>query len=824
MENTETGEENNEEKVAEDWCFHCKDGGLLLVCDHKDCHKAYHSECVGKDPLEPETGEPWICNWHRCFNCGGGPEFHCISCPKAVCKRCVKGVEFANFRAKKSFCGDCLKLLLLIEENVEVDSDGGKIDFKDRETYEGLFKEYWDLIKDEEGVTLEDLYTADRLLHKGKGNKKEGYKGNKREGCRKKIDSDKLFICDKEDELLSDFEENEEDLTLAIVPSNGIPHPALKSMKRKMKKKKVFIGWGSKPLIDFLTSVGKDPSQSFSLFDLVKIVNEYITNNRLTDREKKKRVICDERLLSLLGKRTVNRTKIRDLLEPHLRDNQDSSEEDELSDNSEEGEGASNSCKRQRRIGVDKDKTNGTVKIKLAPRSCFASIVTQNIKLVYLKRSLVQDLLKKLDTFDGKVVGSFVRVKSDPNDYLQKNSHQLLQVTGIQKVSEAGESNTEIILQLSSMSDGVQIRMLSDDDFTEEECEDLRQRVKDGQVKRPTTWDLEGKARVLHEDITYHWIERELALLQNLIDRANEKGWRRELCEYLERRTLLQSPSERERLIQEVPLVIADEIEVEPPVELPGDENPNTDDSPRSILSRDSESLDDVARKETSSSPKDGEIIPAGRGSKRKSITYAVVESNIIINEVQDGGNIAAGMSHDLKDGMSRNVVAKLDFTGNEVRNGGTVYGSVGEKVKASVSVNCTKLEVDVVEEEQKQSRSNDIEQQASIEDAKQRNNERNTLIMNKRQDKVDVMVIDLANEDGDACGNLILENPESSIWHYLDPSGKSQGPFSMSLLKMWKSKHFFTPDFKVWKTGQPKEAAILLTDAICQVYPENSR
>ncbi|KAI3746732.1 hypothetical protein L6452_09171 [Arctium lappa] len=308
-------------------------------------------------------------------------------------------------------------------------------------------------------------------------------------------------------------------------PNDQTPVPV--KLKRKAKAKMEFVGWGSRPLTEFLESIGKDTGKQLSQYDVTAIINEYVHNFNLFHPLKKKKVVCDERLRSLFGKKSVPRIKIYDLLESHFAENHDSSEDDD-SYNSEEYEDVNITCKKQKVASSEKKAPYQKKKVPETPGSCFAAIIPENIKLLYLKRSLVQELVKHPESFDGKLLGSYIRIKSDPNDYSQKNSHQLLPVTGVKNVPGNGDVREEVLLQVPNMIKDIPICKLSDDDFSKEECEDLCQRVKDGLLKRPLVVEVEQKARLLHEDITKHWLPRELAYLQNLIDRANEKGWRRE--------------------------------------------------------------------------------------------------------------------------------------------------------------------------------------------------------------------------------------------------------------------------------------------------------
>ncbi|XWS58772.1 hypothetical protein CRYUN_Cryun08bG0062300 [Craigia yunnanensis] len=151
-----------EEKVeeAEDWCFVCKDGGTLLLCDYKGCGKAYHPVCVRKKKSILKSEGRWTCSRHSCSVCGGPPRFYCLCCPDAVCRLCARSAEFVLVKLKKGLCETCLELALLAEKNAEFDSHGDKLDFEDPDTEEFMFKDYLKIIMEKEDLTFDDLHRA----------------------------------------------------------------------------------------------------------------------------------------------------------------------------------------------------------------------------------------------------------------------------------------------------------------------------------------------------------------------------------------------------------------------------------------------------------------------------------------------------------------------------------------------------------------------------------------------------------------------------------------------------------------------------------------
>ncbi|XP_008227711.1 PREDICTED: uncharacterized protein At5g08430 isoform X2 [Prunus mume] len=565
--------------------------------------------------------------------------------------------------------------------------------------------------------------------------------------------------------------------------SDTTPNPdpnstPFRQIKRVRSKKLVeFTGWGSRRLFEFLESIGRDTSNPISQYDVASIITDYVNQHKLQHPTKKKRIVCDDTLHSLFGRKTIGRVKIYDLLHQHFAENQqdDSTDNDENDDDDENpfsnyflGSADDNISQSQSRQRKQKKPKRIDSACPPKSKSCFAAVIPENIKLVYLRRSLVEHLLlhhsqqeqqpQNQALFEeAKVVGSLVRIKADPNDISQKNSHQLLQVTGLvhdDNVSSSS-SNRGVLLRLSGLAvpKQVQISELSDDNFSPEECEDLLQRIKDGLLKSLTVVELQEKVQMLHEDITKHWLVRELALLQKLIDQANEKGWRRELFEYLERRQLLQTPDEQARLLREVPEVIADEIELEvAPKDAPDEVQEGNHSSPTDIQRGASE----------------GPIcdMPAP--------TCDVPAEEALLTRTS-GGVDSEASKHDASWQEWREQPTESSVNRS---NGGKKRGIIDTK-------GFQKLVDKLVITSQVIDLSNDEE----------------------NEERYDVKEI-----PGDQLGSL--------IWHYLDPQGNIQGPFSIDSLKSWSDAEYFPPDFKIWKAGQSLNQAVLLKRILQQTYP----
>ncbi|CAL4903833.1 unnamed protein product [Urochloa decumbens] len=548
-------------ELADECCFLCKDGGdHLRACD-KDCLKAYHPCCLeNKHGFLPTPEDQFVCDWHICFNCKQSSQFQCLCCPISVCHDCLGKVGFVELRKQqKGFCTSCLNKAISIEKNTDSDPCWVQSDYSNAEISGILFKDYWEDVKDIEHVTLVYLEEARVIL-------------NRKLDCNR-ANSEKFPDDDHKSDVNMFAENAAIDKTIPL-DSKEKQNKVYTSLKKNKSNKKTYIGWGSKELIQFLSSFGKDTSKSLGEVEIVDVIMGHIKENDLFNDNKKKSFWCDDKLQPLFRRRKVRCRSIRKFLAVHLAENNVS--EDESSDGSEDDHVPITKNKlcfdgsEDDDVPNRKKKPRNSLELKIAKRvsernkRCFASLNEKNINFIYMRKSLVINLLNHPDTFDQKVVGCFVRVKNGPRVHIYempKKPHQLGLVTGIKKSSEEYKINgtcTNILLRITGLWDDVRISMLSDEDFVEEECNDLVSLVNKGLLERPTIAALEEKVATVHKDIVNHWIDKELLRLEREIDRAHIKGWRDYFEELMHTKKKLSTEAERARRLEEVPEIIAD--------------------------------------------------------------------------------------------------------------------------------------------------------------------------------------------------------------------------------------------------------------------------
>ncbi|CDY46960.1 BnaA02g32860D [Brassica napus] len=500
------------------------------------------------------------------------------------------------------------------------------------------------------------------------------------------------------------------------------------SRKRSRRPKRLdFVGWGSKNLIHFLKSLGRDTTDKISEYDVTFIVRKYIREELTHPSKKKTKIVtCDVKLRLLFGCQKINVAKLPDLVAKHYVENQDGEEFDYLySSEDDDDDKKGRLCLSDKEV-VD-EKRRGSV----------AAIVRDNVKLLYLRKSLVEELAKTCEMFEGKVVGSFVRIK---------NPCQLVHVTGVKEWNPIDGYFLQVTNYCYYLKD-VASSALSDDDFTQEECEELQQRMKNGSVKRLTVVDMEEKVRSLHEDVTKHWIARELedgkenilfslSIINNI---------------YLDRRELLSNPEEKSRLLLEVPEVIAEEPEPE-------------------RVDVDVDIEDDFME------PNHAASIEPHYDEKQelKDSPEAVAEECVDVDvKVED---------HSIETPKLRDEEDQPPWA-----------ASAGDKDLIEEDVIITKNNKDSIYD-QPQTQPNSIE------------------------------IIELSDEDDEeeANDNGVYKqcDPKKKMWCYEMPKGETHGPFSLADLKEWSDQEYFVdiPDFKVWKTGNSIESAVLLTKLLSHV------
>ncbi|XP_010919390.1 uncharacterized protein [Elaeis guineensis] len=755
-------------KEEEEVCFICFDGGNLVVCDRRGCSKVYHPACVNRDDAFFRTRGRWNCGWHICSICEKAAQYMCYTCTYSLCKVCIREANFFSVRGSKGFCETCYSTVILIESNENGNENKAAVDFNDRNSWEYLFKEYWLDQKRKLVLTLEELKNAKNLW---KGSGVSAYNGES---------SDELYNANDDQEDSSESSSGYHDGSASSRKKvrkhrNTVDdESSAKEVDGEMTSMPEYPEWASQELLEFVVHMKNGDKSVLTQFDVQALLLEYIKRNNLRDPRKKSQIVCDQRLQNLFGKARVGHFEMLKLLESHflIKEASQADADDNQAvvidpDSGQvDAEGYSDTTAR---MSLDKRRKCRKKIEEREPQTNlddYAAIDVHNINLIYLRRNLMENLIDDIDSFNEKVVGSFVRIRI-PGTGQRQDMYRLVQVVGTQMFAEKykiGKKTTDIALQILNLdkTEVATIDIISNQDFTEEECKRLRQSIKCGLISRLTVGDIQKKARVLQAVRVDDWLESEKLRLGHLRDRASETGRRKELRECVEKLQILSTPEERMRRLNEVP-----EIHVDPHMD------PDYESAEEEV---DDKKGDKYSRlRESLSRRKGRDLFPPGRVSGSN---YNGTGASISSSSLNRGSR-----TEDAQD--------KLDaYSGGDRTN--ELSWNQGKDAQWTKSWGMPNT----------QTSATDLE----------------AGIWNNNQ---------LATKPGSTHG-VVSEtsasvpsrlsvpsngNENDKVWHYQDPAGIVQGPFSMAQLRKWNK--FFPPDLRIWLTTEKQENSVLLMDAL---------
>ncbi|XP_047325211.1 zinc finger CCCH domain-containing protein 19-like isoform X2 [Impatiens glandulifera] len=527
-------------------------------------------------------------------------------------------------------------------------------------------------------------------------------------------------------------------------------------------------GWASQELLEFVMHMKDGDNSVLSQFDVQALLLEYIKTNKLRDPRRKSQIICDARLENLFGKARVGHFEMLKLLESHFLIKDDTHIDDVQGtvvdtdvNQVERDENNDSPIKGGSKEKKRRIRKKGYDRGLQSNLNDYAAIDNHNINLIYLRRKLVEDVLEDVDKFHDTVVGTFVRIRIPGNNQKQ-DLYRLVQVIGTTKAPKPYKVGKRTTSFFLEVLNLDKTEVVGIDTISNQEfTEDECKRLRQS-IKCGLINRL-TVGDILHKATIMH-----VARVNDCLEAETQRLFHlRDRASEKGRKKELRECVEKLQFLR-TPEERRRRLDEIPEIRTDPKMDPNYE-------SEDDDSDKATTAQENYLRPGAGsgfsrnngrETISPGRGNLTNSGSGSKKSS---YNNLEfSRSNSGKDFSNKIDDKSSVSKHLDESSSRNQVQDGGLHLG----KMKPE-----TKSETVVKSESFTSSASNPPK---------------------------------------------IIETEKS--WLYKDPSGKTQGLFSVVQLRKWSNNGYFPTDLKVWRNKEGEETSILLTDALAGKFHQQSQ